>query len=265
MGRPARVSTKFAVKHLRALIDDGWTIRAIAAVSGVGGATISEALSGTSKKMTVENVVALLGVKGSANPNFIPADGTRRRLQSLVALGWLAQEVCRDAGLSPQFLSDLNTHDRATVSVGVAEAVAGVYAKLSMRIPELTPTRKRSKTMAAKRGWVPPLAWNNIDDPNEKPSGMPTVRGARRPHDEIDPNVVGRLLEGQKVPQTTNAERKEAMRRWLVMGNSERSLCKALGWHEGRYTPRKKPTPPWPALLIAGYWHAFAEHEEVAA
>jgi len=115
-----------------------------------------------------------------------------------------------------------------------------IYRELSVAIPPSGPGPLVARERSAKWGWHPPFAYDNIDDPNEKPRGIPTVKGARRPHHEIDPTVVERLLEGQKVPQTTNAERKEAMRRWLAMGNSERSLCKALGWHEGRYTPRKE-------------------------
>jgi len=169
---------------------------------------------------------------------YVPSIGTTRRIRALQAIGWRLSDIDQALGHGdgrkggPNYAHNLTRQDR--IHASTAAKVARVYEQMSM-----TPgPSARTRSIAKKRKWAPPLAWNNIDDPNEKPTGMVTVKAARRPHDELDLTVVERLLEGQKVPQTTNAERKEAMRRWLAMGNSERSLCKALGWKDGRYLPR---------------------------
>lgn len=166
---------------------------------------------------------------------YVPSIGTTRRIRALQAIGWRLGDIDQALGHGDgwnNYAHNLTRQDR--IHASTAAKVAAVYERLSM-----TPGPSgRTRAIAKNRRWAPPLAWNNIDDPNEKPTGIATVKAARRPHDELDPTVVERLLEGQKVPQTTHAERKEAMRRWLAMGNSERSLCRALGWKDGRYLPQ---------------------------
>jgi hypothetical protein len=51
-----------------------------------------------------------------------------------------------------------------------------VYERLSMTLPPETTTAEkcdatRSRGIARRNGWLPPLAWNNIDDPSERPDG----------------------------------------------------------------------------------------------
>lgn len=257
MGKVRRVSTRLVNRRLRELTAEGWLQSDIARVSGVGRATISEALGGISTTMSVENAAAIVGITGRPNSTtFVSAVGTRRRIEALVALGWLSTEVCLRAGLSQQFLPDLMHREQATVTADTASAVAAVYDDLSMTVPPMTPHRRRSKTLAAKHGWAPPLAWNDIDTDTtaegscttegctnklvrnglcDKHYRATTVKTGRQDyHDAIDPIVVERLLAGQTVT-STRAEKNEAMRRWLADGRSERSLCEIHGWKDNRY------------------------------
>ena len=198
-------------------------------------------------------------------PPKVAAIGSQRRIQALQALGYGRPEIARRMGYTDcGSISRLMKPSTKTIMKNTAARISAVYERLCMT-PSPAVGAGRVRSWARRNGYAPPLAWNNIDDPEERPRGVAWIQGPRRPHDEIDPVIVERLLGREPIREATNAERKEAMRRWLAMGNSERSLCEALGWHEGRYTPPKKPTPPWPALLIAGYWHALADHEEVAA
>jgi hypothetical protein len=109
-------------------------------------------------------------------------------------------------------------------------AVAEVYERLCMVIPPHKPCRARTRTQAERKGWPPPLAWENIDNPDETPRGG----RSRTPKHDVDPIVVERLLAGQRV-ESTKGERDEAMRLWLSWGRSEKSLCELHGWHDGRY------------------------------
>lgn len=239
LGRPRRVPVTLVAQHIRRLLRDGWTQREIAETAGVGQGTISETLRGIYKQMTVENAAAIMGVTGHPAPLMVPAHGTRRRLQALVAMGWLAKEVTAAAGLAPNFLADLCHRQQPTVAASTAAAVEATYDRLSMTIPEQTPHRRRSKTLAAKRGWVPPLCWDNIEDPAEMPKGThETTRTKGRPRTEVDSVIVDKLLALERV-ESTPAEKCEAMRRWLADGKTERSLCQAHNWHDGRYTPEE--------------------------
>lgn len=169
-------------------------------------------------------------------PLTVPATGTNRRIYALCALGYHMREIDRALGKQFGFCSQLKRYP--VVHRKTAVAVAEVYDRWCGTVPEETPLRSRQRKIAAARGWAPPLAWDAIDDPNAKPRGVIGSQKVYRPHHEIDHAVVDRLLEGQVIREATNAERKEAMRRWLAMGNSERSLCRILGWKDGRYVQR---------------------------
>ena len=93
-----------------------------------------------------------------------------------------------------------------------------------MTLPPMSTTGERisasrTKAHALRQGFAPPLAWTNIDDPDEQPN----LGGV---DDQIDPVVVDRLLHLERVV-STRAEKVEAMRQWLAMGRSQRSLCAA--------------------------------------
>jgi hypothetical protein len=51
--------------------------------------------------------------------------------------------------------------------------VRDIYDQLSMQIPEGRYVA-RTRNHAERMGWPPPLAWDDIDDPDECPSGLPT-------------------------------------------------------------------------------------------
>jgi hypothetical protein len=121
-----------------------------------------------------------------------------------------------------------------------AERVAAVYDELSMVRPVDSAVRgrgqirihDRQRRMAKRRGYAPPLAWDNIDDPNERPNMRPARYRSTR---DVDHATVERVLAGDKLP-TTIAEKREITRRWLARGGSLLSLEKATGWKSDRYT-----------------------------
>lgn len=97
---------------------------------------------------------------------------TRRRLQALACLGWPGPWVARMAGLSPKHASDFVSRDRVTRATEAV--IRAVYDELCMRVPvgrskgeRVAITRTRNT--AAVKGWVPPLGWDDIDDPGENP------------------------------------------------------------------------------------------------
>jgi hypothetical protein len=164
------------------------------------------------------------------------ATGTRRRIQALMALGWSTRELDKMLGRRPSYVYRVLTGE-GDVYLTTANMIADLYDRLCMTRPRPATTEgaaivRRNVNMAARRGYVPPLAWNNIDDPDEVPAATTDPHGRNR--DDLDPVVVDRLVAGEHV-ESTRAERDEAMRRWRAAGRSERSLCELFGWHEGRY------------------------------
>jgi hypothetical protein len=165
--------------------------------------------------------------------------GTRRRVEALEAIGWTRANISRELGYTREYVGKTLRND--LIRQDTADAIAAVYDRLSMVVPVDPPNLRKGQTRAhetarrraARLGFAPPLAWDDIDDPDERPS-----LGGRLRDQEVDDVVVERLLAGERI-KSNAAEKYEAMRRWLAMGRSARSICKTHGWQDGRYVERQ--------------------------
>lgn len=101
-------------------------------------------------------------------PN-VPAIGTVRRFQALMALGWTGPQIATEVGISLYSLRSVDYHGSTVVRRETAAAMEAAYDRLSMTIPD-GPYASRAKGVAARNGWPPPLAWDDIDDPHEIPA-----------------------------------------------------------------------------------------------
>jgi hypothetical protein len=115
-------------------------------------------------------------------PFKVSAVGTQRRLQALAAIGWSSRVVAGRLGVTPQTLRRL--HEQVHVWTTTRDRVAAVYDELSM-----TPGGcRRAQTWAVKRGWLPPLSWNDeeMDDPAATPMGVRTGNEPSRMNRDTD-------------------------------------------------------------------------------
>lgn len=170
-------------------------------------------------------------------PRLIPATGTVRRIQALQALGWSYGHIGAVVGKSDNWAYMISRSPSVTTTT--ATLVARTYDELSMRVPP-GGYADRTRRRARAKGWAPPLAWDDIDDPNEQPADW-EYAPAKRPNqvvvaEPVDPVVVMRLLEGQRLPNATRAEREAAIAQWIADGGPEKELCEWHGWKTGRYT-----------------------------
>lgn len=169
--------------HLRSLMAAGMGRRRIAAVSGINESTIDRLLygrvnRGTPPPATTRHDIAtrLLAVRLDLHPGAgIEASGTVRRVQALVAIGHTLSSIARELGWTLQNLSRVvytgSTPYAARVEVRTAQTVSRLYDRLSMARPDGL-LADRARRHAAKRGWLPPLAWDDelIDDPCSPPA-----------------------------------------------------------------------------------------------
>jgi hypothetical protein len=153
-------------------------------------------------------------------PTKIAGYRVRRRFEALMALGWPRGEIYRRMGYSDS--SWIDRDDRERVSAAVFAKVCAVYDELSMQVGPSQQTR----SFARNRGYAPPLAWDDIDDPDEQPKGL-----GRTHVDDVDDAVVARVLAGERLP-TTPAERREITARWP---GSLAELERRFGWKANRY------------------------------
>ena len=102
-------------------------------------------------------------------PHKCPAIGSQRRIRALQALGHSRLQIARELGYSDNgSIAYIMRAD--TMLVVTAERIAEVYDRLCMTVPQGVGAN-RARTWARRYGYAPPLAWNDIDDPDEIPSG----------------------------------------------------------------------------------------------
>lgn len=126
-----------------------------------------------SKRISRTTQDALLSVQpvrlGDETSGWVDRTGSQRRLRALVALGWNAKYLSTRLGTSTATVHKLLYEDGKPVLASTRNRVHALYEELAMVIPPPSRHRTRSRGIAARRGWLPPLAWDDIDDPNEVP------------------------------------------------------------------------------------------------
>ncbi len=94
--------------------------------------------------------------------------GTARRLQALMAIGYSQGQLSREVGIHQSYISKLMRNSRGRVNADTHNRVVAVYDRLSM-----TPGPcQQARNKAHRRGWAPPLAWDEdtIDQPDAQPA-----------------------------------------------------------------------------------------------
>lgn len=191
--------------------EQGWSYPAIATATGLGVDTIQRIAGNivdkTSKWVFRETIAKLdrpdwTAVTGSM---MVPALGARRRLQALSRIGWTHAQITAEAGLSRGTVN-ATLYRSAQCTADTRNAICAAYDRLS-HLPQTGPTADRIRLHATRNGWAAPLAWDNIDDPCEKPAATrhtPRVRTFQQILDIAD--------AGHRLP--------EIMRRTTLQSNS---------------------------------------------
>lgn len=174
----------------------------------------------------------------AGRPRHVDVGPTRRKVQALCALGWSATDVARALGITQQSMSKiLNRPERIRRST--AERIDAVYTAWEMRTPPETPWTRRNRTNATKRGWLPPLAWEDIE------AGIVAQAPgeAGYTHERYDEDLVDYVMQYHDFSvRLSPVEKSEIVRRWTRSVGSERELCRLTGWRAGRYR-EPLPTP----------------------
>lgn len=189
MTAPARIHSAHVDAHIAALQAAGVGVHRIARLSGVPYSVVYRHSAGATRgaaTIAADAADRILAVpvdgRAVAPRRLVRAVGTRRRVQALVACGWSRQQLAVRLGATPTTIGTLARAD--VCSVHMAVAVRGLYGVLwDEKPPAATgPQRQsvsRARAEANRRGWVPPLAWDDgtIDDPSAVPDvGAPTGR-----------------------------------------------------------------------------------------
>ena len=93
---------------------------------------------------------------------WIPSTGTMRRLQALAVIGWSTAEIAARMGSHYRPLQKIRAGERVRVHISTARRVYDVFEELCMRVRDDRAARI-VRFRAAANGWLPPLAWDDID------------------------------------------------------------------------------------------------------
>jgi hypothetical protein len=209
--------------HVNMLRSRGMTVNYIAERSGIGVKAISRICR--SQQIRIAPVVAesLLGVRYSPKPlarrDTIPAVGTVRRLQALNRIGWHSWELMERMGKHGRYSTQL--FNAKTVEVCTFEKVRDLYDELWNQTPPDTVGGRRAKLRAERKGWPPPMMWDDIDN-DEGPAVVEVERFAER----LDWDVVDDALAGHK-PNLSPPERREVITR---LNNAYWSATRIGAW-----------------------------------
>ena len=168
-GISARVDATRAREHIEALVAAGLTHNGIAAAVGASQPAISNIVHGQ-RTIFREREAAILAVSvpaviRSMPSGWVSALGVRRRLQALMAIGWTAADIALVVGCSPASIQQW-TKPRKWVRLTTREEILRAWDRMHMTPGPSAVNRARAR----RKGWAPPLAWDDIDDPAEQPA-----------------------------------------------------------------------------------------------
>lgn len=158
--------------HILRLMDAGLTPTAIARTADTSRKAVQDIANGrttTCRRPIARRILrttvpaAVAATRGSGEE--VPAVGTIRRVQALLALGHTHETITLASGCSSSCrLTASNPPPRVTRAV--ADGIAQAFAALCMTPGPSARTRAR----AAASGYVPPLGWDDIDNDPTPPA-----------------------------------------------------------------------------------------------
>ena len=153
----------------------------------------------------------------------VGALGAQRRIQALVARGWALAAVGVHMGMHRQQVRMILV--TSTVSARTLLKVMSVYDELWAATPPRTLAHEkaaytRALDLAARNGWVPPLAWDDIDNDLQ-----PATTGPAQICDELK---VEDALSGRRV-KLNRLEREEIVRRAHQLKWSDNRTAETTG------------------------------------
>lgn len=137
---------------------------------------------------TMARVLAVQAPPASRRNGYVDATGSRRRLQALAVMGWPTREIAARLGnLDAQTYVYIANGRTKTIRRRTEQAIAALYDELW----DQPGPSARTRSIALRKGWLPPLAWDDdaMDDPAAEPhvDGVPRLRArGRRPHELVE-------------------------------------------------------------------------------
>jgi transcriptional regulator with XRE-family HTH domain len=141
------------------------------------------------------------------------ATGACRTARGLAVHGYTVDQIAAAAGVSDRLIAALQA-GKDTIRTSKDRALRAAAERLIAAPPPTGWSASRARSAARRNGWVPLLAWDDIDDPNAQPTGVLGRDDDR--DDSYDEVTVALAVEGRLTYAQLNAHRPdliEAVRR----------------------------------------------------
>ena len=172
---PSMVPADEVRAHVHRLMELGWSARSIAQASG---ADISHCgvtgLAQGRTEMTQRSTLGLLDLPDSASvpPTvedgvWVPAFGAIRRIQALLMMGWSHDDLTEITGVTTRRITRQAQGPQSVRAKNWRAIDRAFRALQAKRGPS-----PKARDLARGRGYAPPAAWDNIDNPRERPQGV---------------------------------------------------------------------------------------------
>jgi lambda repressor-like predicted transcriptional regulator len=226
--------------HLATLTGCGWSLRAIAGAAGTSPSVVARLADGRQGKVTRPMADALLAVDPMTVPSvpskqttepFVSKVGTVRRIQALMAIGWTHEAMGDHLGEDKHWTANKLHAQGRWVTRTVHDRVAVMYRELCARPGPSERTRAR----AAARGYLPPVAWDDIDHDTAPDTGDDELVD-----DGMDEIAILRRMAGDKTVRLSKAEKAEVAARLRRDGMSDARIEQVTGINVLRYVPRRE-------------------------
>lgn len=174
--------------HLNRLAEQGVGYKRIAQLAGLPADTVRTLTYGRRgtgvragmlpQRVTRRTAQSILAIAVQAEScAVVEAIGSRRRIQALIVNGWSQAKLAETLGMSTRTFGRVLRQDHVRASTH--QAIAGVFEQLWNVAPPLASEHDRAAAQrcagyARALGWLPPLAWDDIDN-DETPDPLPEV------------------------------------------------------------------------------------------
>lgn len=212
---PAFVPTEDVALHVARLMDAGSTIAGIAAAAGVPRSLLERIRDNRAwgKRGTrfaaASRILALVPDDSPAvtEAQLVPSLGLHRRVQALMVDGWPLRAIAKAAEM--EYSSLRASLYRPRVRLGTVHRIDAIYRHPRKMLAEQAgpvsdTERRRTSRAAQRRGYLPALAWNDIDA-----DAGPMVTSADL--DDVDDVAVELAARGHTIP--LRSKERAALRR----------------------------------------------------
>jgi hypothetical protein len=181
--RRRKVDATTARTHIDMLLKGGASYNSIARAATCAVNTVRWIHKGVWTEIRTGVRDGILGVRPAADPHLsVNAQGSIRRVQALMAIGWPISDIRDAAGLGHAALSRLASGVAVDVRASTAAAIADAYRRLSAADGGSVMSRNR----AAREGWPTPAQWDGeIDNPAADPAAWARDAAVRRRVEDV--------------------------------------------------------------------------------